>query len=152
MGTSFTFLPIFQIAIGQMKADGIEGTEAFGKMIGTSAVCALLELVFSVMPSKVLRKTFPPIVSSITVILIGVALTGTGMKYWGGGVVCAEMNWRNHGKIVVIRLFEDTFNSKVYLTLLQPKLYRRESAFPHLMAHALLGTLYFLLVHLNLSD
>lgn len=98
MGTSFTFLPIFEIAIRQMKADGIEGTVAYGKMLGTSAVCALLELGFSFLPAKAIKKLFPPVVSSITVILIGVALTGTGMKYWGGGVVCAEMGWKNHGK------------------------------------------------------
>ena len=99
MGTSFTFLPVFEIAIRQMKLDGYSGRDAFGKMLGTSAVCALLELGFSLMPSKIIKKVFPPIVSSITVILIGVALTGTGMKYWGGGVVCAEMGWKNHGKI-----------------------------------------------------
>ena len=98
MGTSFTFLPIFEIAIRQMKADGISGEDAYGKMLGTTMVCSLLELFFSVMPIKAIKKTFPPIVSSITVILIGVALTGTGMKYWGGGVVCAEMVWKNHGK------------------------------------------------------
>ena len=33
-------------------------------------------------------------------ILIGVALIGTGMKYWGGGVVCAEMAWKDHAQIV----------------------------------------------------
>ena len=45
-----------------------------------------------------IQKIFPPLVSSITVILIGVALTGTGMKYWGGGVVCADMIWKQHCK------------------------------------------------------
>jgi len=100
MGTSFTFLPIFEIAILQMKADGIEGSVAYGKMLGTSAVCALFELGLSIMPTKFIKKTFPPIVSSVTVILIGVALTGTGMKYWGGGVVCAEMGWKNHAQVV----------------------------------------------------
>jgi len=100
MGTSFTFLPIFEIAIQQMKADGISGVDAYGKMLGTSMVCGLLELAFSLMPIKVIKKTFPPIVSAITVILIGVALTGTGMKYWGGGVVCAEMGWKTHSKFL----------------------------------------------------
>lgn len=38
MGTSFTFLPIYEIAIRQMKADGISGTDAYGKMLGTSMV------------------------------------------------------------------------------------------------------------------
>ncbi len=100
MGTSFTFLPIFEIAIRQMKADGIDGSVAYGKMLGTSMVCALLELFLSIMPVKALKKIFPPIVTSVTVILIGVALTGTGMKYWGGGVVCAEMVWKNHGQVL----------------------------------------------------
>jgi uracil-xanthine permease len=100
MGTSFTFLPIFEIAIAQMKADNIDGNVAYGKMLGTSMVCALLELFLSVMPIKALKKAFPPIVTSVTVILIGVALTGTGMKYLGGGVVCAEMVWKNHSQVL----------------------------------------------------
>ncbi len=99
MGTSFTFLPIYEIAIGQMKADGIDGRVAYGAMIGTSLVCCLLEMGFSLLPVKRLNSIFPPIVTSITVILIGVALTGTGMKYWGGGVVCAEMGWKTHAQI-----------------------------------------------------
>jgi uric acid-xanthine permease len=70
MGTSFTFLPIYEISISQMKDSGIEGTVAYGKLIGTTMVCCL----------------FPPITTAVTVILIGVALIGTGMKYWGGGV------------------------------------------------------------------
>ena len=94
MGTSFTFLPIFEIAIRQMVADGIDGTTAYGKMLGTSMVCAFLEAVFSVFPSKLLKKIFPPIVCAVTVTLIGVYLTGQGLKGWGGGVVCADMIWK----------------------------------------------------------
>mmetsp|Transcript_11499 Transcript_11499/g.25241 ORF Transcript_11499/g.25241 Transcript_11499/m.25241 type:complete len:277 (+) Transcript_11499:149-979(+) len=100
MGTSFTFLPIFEIAIRQMKADGIEGTDAYGKMLGTSMLCAVLEIIFSLFPGKYIQKMFPPVVSAVTVTLIGVALTGTGMKYWGGGVVCAEMIWKEHSQVV----------------------------------------------------
>lgn len=99
LGTSFTFLPIYEIAISQMKADGMTGEEAYGAMIGTSMVCCLLELFLSFLP-KMVKRVFPPIVTAITVMLIGVALTGTGMKYWGGGVVCAEMGWQTHGKVV----------------------------------------------------
>ena len=51
------------------------------------------------MPTKWLKALFPPLVTSITVMLIGVGLTGTGMKYWGGGVVCAEMIWKQHSQI-----------------------------------------------------
>lgn len=100
MGTSFTFLPIYEIAIDQMKRDGLDGGVAYGKMLGTSMVCCLLELFLSILPHKRIMKIFPPIVTSISVILIGVALTGTGMKYWGGGVVCAEMGWKTHAQIV----------------------------------------------------
>lgn len=99
MGTSFTFLPIFEIAIRQMKSDGIKGTDAYGKMLGTSMLCACLEIVFSIIPGKTIQKIFPPVVSAITVTLIGVALTGTGMKYWGGGAVCAEMIWKEHSQV-----------------------------------------------------
>merc|ERR1712232_268031 len=52
------------------------------------------------MGKKGLRKLFPPIVTGVAVMLIGVALTGTGMKYWGGGAVCADMNWKNHNSII----------------------------------------------------
>mmetsp|Transcript_26037 Transcript_26037/g.47220 ORF Transcript_26037/g.47220 Transcript_26037/m.47220 type:complete len:556 (+) Transcript_26037:222-1889(+) len=100
MGTSFTFLPIFEIAIRQMKADGIAGEDAYGKMLGTSMACAILEIAFSLCPGRVIKKIFPPLVSAITVTLLGVALTGTGMKYWGGGVVCAEMIWKEHSQVV----------------------------------------------------
>lgn len=99
MGTSFTFLPIYEIAIQQQKNDGVDGRVAYGAMLGTSLVCCLLEMGFSLLPVKKLKAIFPPIVTSITVILIGVALTGTGMKYWGGGVVCAEMGWKTHSQI-----------------------------------------------------
>lgn len=88
MGISFTFLPIFQIGIDQQKTNGVDGLEAYGNMLGTAAVCGLTEIIISVFPSNVIRRIFPKVVSSVTVILLGVALTGTGMKYWGGGGTC----------------------------------------------------------------
>ena len=75
-----------------MKFDGISGTDAFGKMLGTSMLCALLEVLFSLLKGSWIKRIFPPIVTAVTVTLIGVALTGTGMKYWGGGVVCEFMS------------------------------------------------------------
>eukprot|EP00913_Durusdinium_trenchii_P022203 g20863.t1 len=36
------------------------------------------------------RKLFPPVVSGTCVTLIGAGLIGSGIKYWGGGVFCAE--------------------------------------------------------------
>ena len=82
-----------------MKANGISGEDAYGKMLGTSMACAVLEMLLSVLPGKVLRKIFPPVVTAVTVTLIGVALVGTGMKYWAGGTVCAEMIWKEHSQV-----------------------------------------------------
>eukprot|EP00931_Biecheleriopsis_adriatica_P030501 TRINITY_DN17989_c0_g1_i4.p1 TRINITY_DN17989_c0_g1~~TRINITY_DN17989_c0_g1_i4.p1 ORF type:complete len:605 (-),score=111.75 TRINITY_DN17989_c0_g1_i4:47-1861(-) len=100
IGTSFTFLPIFESGIAMMKADGEDAKDAYGKMLGTVMICSLFEIVLSFIPRKALRKMFPPIVTGVAVMLIGVALTGTGMKYWGGGAVCADMNWKNHNSII----------------------------------------------------
>eukprot|EP00217_Crustomastix_stigmatica_P001348 CAMPEP_0183818248 /NCGR_PEP_ID=MMETSP0803_2-20130417/61944_1 /TAXON_ID=195967 /ORGANISM="Crustomastix stigmata, Strain CCMP3273" /LENGTH=580 /DNA_ID=CAMNT_0026063137 /DNA_START=17 /DNA_END=1759 /DNA_ORIENTATION=- len=99
IGTSFTMLPIFESAIAQMKADGTDAYDAYGKMLGTVMLCSFLEIFLSFVPPDKLRKMFPPIVSGVTVMLIGVSLTGTGMKYWGGGAVCAEMAWKGHSQV-----------------------------------------------------
>ena len=48
MGTSFTFLPIYEIAIQQMADDGVDGRTAYGRLLGTSMLCCLLEVIFSV--------------------------------------------------------------------------------------------------------
>jgi uric acid-xanthine permease len=71
-------------------------------MLGTSSVCTLLELGMSIMPVWWLQTAFPPLVTSITVMLIGVGLIGSGMKSWGGGVVCAEMGWKEHGQLAAL--------------------------------------------------
>jgi NCS2 family nucleobase:cation symporter-2 len=97
MGTSFTFLPIYEISIRQMMVDGDDGFTAYGRMLGTTMITALLELALSFLPRNVLKRMFPPLVCSITVMLIGLSLVGSGIKSWGGGVVCAEMIWKEHG-------------------------------------------------------
>ena len=66
------------------------GLAGYGKFIGTCLVGALLEILLSFVPPGILKKLFPPIVTGTTVFCIGVALTGTGLKYWGGGVFCAQ--------------------------------------------------------------
>jgi len=96
IGTSFGFLPVFENAIAAMKDSGVDPMDAYGKMLGTTMVCCLLELFLSFMPKQALRKLFPPIVTGPAIMLIGAGLTGTGIKYWGGGAVCAETNWKNH--------------------------------------------------------
>ena len=60
----------------------------------------IFEVFLSLIPAKSLRKIFPPHITSITVILVGITLTGVGIKYWGGGVVCADMIWKDHSHAV----------------------------------------------------
>lgn len=98
LGTSFTFLPIFQNAIDDMKADGVDGYDAYGKMLGTTLICSFLEIFLAFVPKDKLRRMFPPIVTGVAVMCIGIGLTGTGMKYWGGGAVCSEMAWKLNGQ------------------------------------------------------
>ena len=59
--------------------------KAYGALLGTAAVCSLLEILISFLPPKVLQKIFPPIVTGPTVMLIGVNLIGTGFLGWAGG-------------------------------------------------------------------
>merc|ERR1719326_845760 len=42
------------------------------------------------MPTSVLKKLFPPIVTGTAMMLIGGGLIGAGVKYVGGGVFCGE--------------------------------------------------------------
>ncbi|KAL3927167.1 MAG: hypothetical protein SGPRY_002953, partial [Prymnesium sp.] len=91
MGTSFTFLPIArEITTGEFGPDGAGGKAGYGKFLGTCLVASLLEIALSFIPPRTLRKMFPPLVTGTCVTLIGAALCGTGMKYWGGGVFCSE--------------------------------------------------------------
>ena len=87
----FRFPPATQAIIDNdiFSPDG-SGLAGYGKFIGTCLVGALLEILLSFVPPGILKKLFPPIVTGTTVFCIGVALTGTGLKYWGGGVFCAQ--------------------------------------------------------------
>jgi len=90
VGTSFVFLPIAENALKTMVADGFTGREAYGKLLGTCMVATWLEVALSFLKPSMIRKLFPPIVSGVCVLCIGLPLTGTGLKYWGGGVWCQE--------------------------------------------------------------
>lgn len=55
-------------------------------LLGTSAVCALLEIFLSFLPARVLHRIFPPIITGPVVFLIGASLIGeSGFLNWGGG-------------------------------------------------------------------
>ncbi|KAG0098576.1 hypothetical protein BGZ93_011105 [Podila epicladia] len=98
VGTSFIFLPVLQSSVANMYDSGFCQTsqvggatvyeacpEAWGAFLGTCMVCSLLPILLSFMPPKVLKRIFPPIVTGVTVLLIGVHLVTSGMTQWGGG-------------------------------------------------------------------
>mmetsp|Transcript_54375 Transcript_54375/g.100428 ORF Transcript_54375/g.100428 Transcript_54375/m.100428 type:complete len:686 (-) Transcript_54375:308-2365(-) len=102
MGTSFTFLPIARemvvAEISQARADGKcigndcqeAGLEGYGKFLGTCMVASVFEMIVAMLPPRILQKIFPPVVTGTAVLLIGGGLIGSGIKYMGGGVFCAE--------------------------------------------------------------
>ncbi|KAK5070233.1 hypothetical protein LTS08_007907 [Lithohypha guttulata] len=95
VGTSFATIPVAQGGLAQMYANGFCPLDAagnklpcprgYGAILGTGALCALLEIGLSFAPAKVLRKFFPPLVTGPTVMLIGVHLIETGFLNWAGG-------------------------------------------------------------------
>ncbi|KAJ4360415.1 uncharacterized protein N0V89_000977 [Didymosphaeria variabile] len=95
VGTSFATIPIATGALAQMyqtgfcpiDADGIKlpCPDGYGAILGTQCVCALLEILMSFTPPRILKRIFPPLVTGPTVMLIGVHLIETGFKNWAGG-------------------------------------------------------------------
>jgi uracil-xanthine permease len=95
VGTSFAIIPVATGSFSQMYSNGFcpvaeDGTklpcpDAYGALIGTCAVCALVEIALSFLPPHVLKKIFPPIVTGPTVMLIGISLIQSGFEDWAGG-------------------------------------------------------------------
>ncbi|KKK15674.1 hypothetical protein P175DRAFT_0521403 [Aspergillus ochraceoroseus IBT 24754] len=98
MGVSFAIISVASGAFSQMYANGFcpvdkDGTklpcpEAYGALLGTSACCALVEVLLSFVPPKTMQKIFPPIVTGPTVMLIGISLISSGFEGWAGGSGC----------------------------------------------------------------
>ncbi|GFZ42979.1 Purine permease [Saitozyma sp. JCM 24511] len=100
VGTSFASLSTASAIFNALYADGTcpsttaaDGTvtrgacpDAFGALIGTTLVCSFLEMAMSFVPPAKLRRVFPPLVTGLTVVLIGASLIGdSGFLNWGGG-------------------------------------------------------------------
>ncbi|KAI0844346.1 Xanthine/uracil permease [Daldinia vernicosa] len=95
VGISFSIIPVAQGAFAQMYANGFcptdaDGTklpcpDAYGALLGTAAVCALIEVLIAFIPPSIMLRIFPPIVTGPTVMLIGINLIETGFKNWAGG-------------------------------------------------------------------
>lgn len=95
VGTSFATIPVATGALSQMYDTGFcpvaaDGTrlpcpDGYGAILGTCALCALLEIGMSFTSPRILKKVFPPLVTGPTVLLIGVKLVTTGFQNWAGG-------------------------------------------------------------------
>ena len=95
MGTSSGF-------IGTAKAIG--ALYGYGALMGASFVGSLFEMVLGYF-IKPLRKLFPPIVTSLVIISIGLSLLPVGINYFGGGNGAADFGSINHllvGSFVII--------------------------------------------------
>mmetsp|Transcript_156650 Transcript_156650/g.502832 ORF Transcript_156650/g.502832 Transcript_156650/m.502832 type:complete len:692 (+) Transcript_156650:64-2139(+) len=102
MGTSFTFLPVARdmVVSSIMEAKvageciGLDcpgaGMKGYGRFLGTCMVAAFLEIFLAMLPPRYIKKLFPPVVTGCAVMLIGGGLIGSGIKYVGGGVFCAD--------------------------------------------------------------
>ncbi|WP_300954207.1 uracil-xanthine permease family protein, partial [uncultured Clostridium sp.] len=95
MGTSSGF-------IGTQNAIGV--TYGYSAIMGASLVGALLEIVLGFF-IKPLRKLFPPIVTSLVVISIGLSLLPVGIKYFAGGSGASDFGSPKHllvGTVVIL--------------------------------------------------
>jgi len=90
MGTANQYNAIFPVILFDIMSRGFTLNEAWGKLLGTIMLCVWLEAAIAFVPYKTLKKLFPPYVLGVTVMLIGVQLTGAGIKFWGGGVGCSR--------------------------------------------------------------
>jgi xanthine/uracil permease len=53
-------------------------------------VCSFYQIFISFVPSRLLRRVFPPVVTGTCLVLLGSALIGAGFQNWGGGAYCAS--------------------------------------------------------------
>ncbi|KAG2233397.1 permease family-domain-containing protein [Thamnidium elegans] len=98
-GVAFANMPAAQAVVGNMYKNGHCPTEllpdgttsylpcpdAYGAILGTQMVCALLNIAISFLPHRVLRKLFPKIVTGTVLVVIGASLISNAMKNWAGG-------------------------------------------------------------------
>ncbi|CEJ88414.1 Putative Purine permease [[Torrubiella] hemipterigena] len=95
VGISFNIIPIVTGVFPQMYKNGFCPSDdqgnplpcprGYGALIGTSAVCALIEILISFIPARILLRICPPIVTGPTVMLIGIHLIQSGFQDWMGG-------------------------------------------------------------------
>ncbi|KAI9313156.1 permease family-domain-containing protein [Dichotomocladium elegans] len=99
VGPNFASIAAASAVISQMYKSGYcptqtleDGTvlhlpcpQGWGAILGTSMVCSIFEIAVSFLPPKVLKRIFPPMVSGVTIFLIGCSVINTALKDWAGG-------------------------------------------------------------------
>ena len=97
MGTSSGF-------IGTAKAIGTQ--YGYGAILGAALVGSIIEIFLGFF-IKPLKKLFPPIVTSLVVVSIGLSLLPVGIKYFGGGAGVSDFGSWQHllvGTTVIISI------------------------------------------------
>ncbi|MFR3895050.1 MAG: solute carrier family 23 protein, partial [Merdibacter sp.] len=86
MGTSSSFI----------STAGVIGASAgYGAIVGACIVGSVMELILGYF-IKPLRKLFPPLVTSLVIMAIGLTLLPVGISYFGGGSGAADFGSPNH--------------------------------------------------------
>lgn len=80
MGTSSGFLPTMKVAASSY---------GYGAILGASLIGALFEMVLGFF-IKPLKKLFPPVVTGVVVLSIGISLIPTGINFLAGGIGAAD--------------------------------------------------------------
>jgi len=88
-GTSFAFVPIM---IGVVKAGGM------ATLMGAIVIGGLFHTLLGLIIGKI-RHWFPPLVSGMVILAIGLALLPVGIKYAAGGAAEFQMNAPEWGDI-----------------------------------------------------
>ncbi|KAF9366663.1 hypothetical protein BGX34_011058 [Mortierella sp. NVP85] len=107
VGTSFNFVPTFNAMTTRMYQSGqcpmgiapdgvtqiqLPCPKAWGAFLGTCMLCSLIEILLAFLPARIMKRLFPPVVTGVTVFLIGAKLIGTGLTQWAGGAgPCSAM-------------------------------------------------------------
>ncbi|BAO38920.1 purine permease [Kluyveromyces marxianus DMKU3-1042] len=100
VGTSFATITLVNNVFPMMYNTGYcpvaaDGTQlpcpdGYGALLGTSCVCALLEILIAFTPSSLLQKMFPKIVTGPVIVCIALSLIESGFQDWVGGSGCVD--------------------------------------------------------------
>ena len=98
VGTSFATVTVAQKLLPMMYTNGECPSDAkgnplpcpngYGKLLGTSSICGLLEILISFIPPRLITKYVPPVVTGSVVLLIGLSLIESGFQDFMGGAGC----------------------------------------------------------------